>query len=209
MIVGITGKAGCGKSTLANYIADALRSAGYGRGRAYRENTCMRIMSFADPIRDVAAAVFGSRYETQESKAAIDEWWDIKFRTCSNGTRQGPAVTGRRILQIIGTDCFRNKFHPDIWLYAMERRLPTDPAVHVIIPDVRFDNEADWIRARGGRVVHLTRTHGDALGAPVDTTYSHLSEAGVRMKALDRACFASTLDGLRNIAGDIVKDYLI
>jgi ABC-type dipeptide/oligopeptide/nickel transport system ATPase component len=216
MIIGITGKAGCGKSTLAGYISNAFYSDREDRGRSYVEKTSVCVMSFADPIRDVAAAVFGSRYESQESKASIDEWWQARIRSeVTEAQRQyyasdhewfellGDApVTGRRVLQFIGTDMFRERVHPDIWLYAMERRLPSEPDVHVIIPDVRFENEGDWIRSRGGIVYHLWREGQEEAPA------AHASEMRLLMKARDVYASASSLQGLRNIARDIIRDHL-
>ncbi|HHK4489846.1 TPA: deoxynucleotide monophosphate kinase, partial [Pseudomonas aeruginosa] len=47
-----------------------------------------------------------------------------------------------------------------------------------VISDVRFDNEADWIRAKGGVVVHLRRQGAADVAA-------HSSESGITPGARD------------------------
>ncbi|HHK4489771.1 TPA: deoxynucleotide monophosphate kinase, partial [Pseudomonas aeruginosa] len=47
-----------------------------------------------------------------------------------------------------------------------------------VISDVRFDNEADWIRAKGGVVVHLHRQDTAEVAA-------HSSESGITAGAHD------------------------
>ena len=140
LIIGISGRAGAGKSTLAQ----ALSSSAGGR-----------LVAFADSLRDVVEAAFGSRYETQEAKAARDDFW---------AQRLGPKwADGRSILQRVGSDLFRAQVHPDFWVFHLERRLATMPPQPLIaVPDVRFDNEARWIRAQGGLVVRIARSDAAA-----------------------------------------------
>jgi hypothetical protein len=178
MLIGITGKAGSGKSTLAQAIID-------------RSHTPGGVLAFADAVRDVSQAIFGSRYESQEEKAALDGWWAARI-----GTLGDRAPTGRVILQVIGTEMGRNVIHRDIWLFVMERRLATlDPGrlATWVIADVRFDNEAEWIRARGGYVVEVSRglpPSGDA----------HASEAGVSPRLVNEFITLRTLDDTRRAA---------
>jgi hypothetical protein len=177
-LIGITGRAGAGKNTLAEAII------GHAGGV---------IMSFADPLRDVVQAAFGSRYETHAEKDALDQFWNDPTRDHSSRTRtkwlregerdQPPPkmlgdepVTGRRILQFFGTEVFRELVHPDFWLLAFARRLEGVTAPIVAIPDVRFDNEARFIREQGGIVVHLNR-----LNMPAQSD-SHVSERGVGLE---------------------------
>ena len=88
--------------------------------------------------------------------------------------------TLRRAMQTLGTE----------WGRALDRNLWVDIAnkkyrQHVelmrtlkvvdslfVVPDVRFDNEADWILANGGEVIRVVRD----VENPVE---SHASEAGV------------------------------
>jgi len=102
-------------------------------GKAYSgkttaaEMTGFQRMAFADELKRIATEVFG---------------WDGK-----------KDKKGRRLLQVIGTECGR-AYDPDFWVRKLECRIaeisvwPTIP--DVAIDDVRFNNEARMIRERGG-----------------------------------------------------------
>jgi hypothetical protein len=139
LIIGITGPAGAGKSTLAGILYDLCRQAGLP---AHRD-------AFAWDIKLIARDAFG---------------WDQK--------KDEP---GRRLLQAIGTEAGR-AYDPDIWIRRLDRRLrhPGPPIDITIIEDVRFTNEAEWIRSSGGSVWRVTG-RAAALGASA----AHASEAGI------------------------------
>jgi hypothetical protein len=192
IIIGLSGIAGSGKTTIANHIA--VRSPGV----AY-------VVNFADPLRDVAQAVFGSRYASQEDKAAVDLYWDHRIYHPKDRRSEGPEnmlgdeqVTGRRILQFVGTDMFRNLVHPNVWLYAMDRRLSAlDNAKVIIVGDVRFANEAQFIRRRGGVVVKLSR-----IGQPEAVAGSHASEKPLPAELIDHDI--AVADGLAGAAAEMI-----
>ena len=50
--------------------------------------------------------------------------------------------------------------------------------VGVVIPDVRFQNEANWIYGNGGHVIHIVRSG-------IDNVEAHISEAGIGMAPHD------------------------
>jgi hypothetical protein len=83
---------------------------------------------------------------------------------------KGP-MTAREVMQILGTDIFRNFFDYDIWAKAPFNKNYgfTD---FVIIDDCRFHNEADMALKHDATLIRLTR---DVLGAD-----QHISE-----KAMD------------------------
>ena len=61
----------------------------------------------------------------------------------------------REVLQRIGTDALRDNFEKDIWIKILEKENPTG---NLVISDVRFENEAFWIRKNGGTVIRIERT---------------------------------------------------
>lgn len=65
-------------------------------------------------------------------------------------------TTPRLLLQLLGTDCGRNILHPNIWINALFADYKKDQS-DWIITDVRFPNEAEAIKARGGIVVRVDR----------------------------------------------------
>lgn len=73
-----------------------------------------------------------------------------------------PALWGhspRDLKRTLGTEWGRNLVHPDIWLDIMKDRVANQDSSYdgVVIDDVRFDNEANWIRQAGGVLVRLER----------------------------------------------------
>lgn len=130
-ILGITGKMFSGKDTVAEFIHFAFRNS--------------RITSFAYPMKQMMIDYFGFTHDdlyTVEGKKRYNEFW---------------GMTNRDALQKIGTECFRNNFHIDTWLKTMEVNIIHDPTKLIIIPDVRFPNEAELIKALGGSILKIVR----------------------------------------------------
>lgn len=154
-LIGIAGPAGSGKTTAAAYMA-----------RQWGWNT----MAFADPIKDILASLFDMP-RSQFENTLLD-------REHKEQPVPGLGVSPRRLMQTLGTEWGRQLIHPDLWLLMTQRRigwledtLPNEYA-GIVIHDVRFDNEARWIRQAGGRIVRVTSRAGSACA-------SHSSEAGL------------------------------
>jgi hypothetical protein len=135
MIIGICGFIGSGKGTVGDILRDD-----YG----------FVTESFAKPLKDATAPIFGWDRSLLEGDTAVsrefreqkDIWWSEKL---------GYDVTPRLILQKMGTEAVRNGIDDGIWLHSLEKRL-TDYCQYVIT-DVRFENEVDFIRNIGGKIV--------------------------------------------------------
>lgn len=150
-LIGITGPAGCGKDTAADFILERLP-------HGYRK------LSFAGPIKEMART--GLCLDTDqlygESKDKIDP-------------RYG--VTPRRIMQTLGTEWGREHVHPDVWVKAMDAIHNTPGYDELVIPDVRFENEANYIRNNNGVLIHV---NGRAANIEL-----HMSEGGVAVQRVD------------------------
>ena len=147
-VIGITGKMMSGKDTLANFLHFAFSDS--------------RITWFAYPMKQMMIDYFGftkkDLYDS-ESKKEFNSFW---------------GMTNREALQKIGTDCFRNNFHKDTWLKTMEVNIIQDPKPLIIIPDVRFPNEAQLINSLGGVVIKLNRPNN------ITENYTqHVSETSI------------------------------
>lgn len=117
--------------------------------------------------------------------------------------RKDPA--GRTLLQAVGQAA--RAIDPDHWITALAESITDDepwaPDV-VIIQDVRYPNEAAWIRRRGGTLVHL-----EGRGGLVGEAAGHESEAGVEILSQDwTAANTGNLEQLR-IMITALADYLI
>ena len=152
MIVGITGRKHCGKSTLARHIVQRYQAVE---------------LTFAGPLKLACQAIFGLTDEQVHGslKETIDPYW---------------GRTPRHIMQRLGTDVMRTHSativdipHSDeIWLRCMERKIREVRAPVAVISDVRFDNEAALVRRLGGVLVRIER------GGSEDDD-GHASERGV------------------------------
>lgn len=127
MIIGLSGRIGCGKSTVAEHLASAH---GYHRHRmAGPLKAMMRCLGLDDrhiegELKEVPCDILGG-------------------------------ATPRQAMQTIGTEWGRNMIHPDLWTRAWTATLPA--VGDVVCEDVRFQNEADAVREAGGVVIRIER----------------------------------------------------
>jgi hypothetical protein len=165
MIVGIAGKKGVGKSTLANYLVD--KGFFYPASFAAPLKQMVRVL-----LQEIGVAGVDINAAEQDKEAIIDKIGE-SYRT---------------LLQTLGTDWGRN-LNSDIWLLCAEHRLKRLYQANIIFDDLRFANEADFIRERGGLIIHLGRDTG--------LTDNHISELGVKRQPGDFCLYNNnTLDEL-------------
>ena len=139
MIIGTIGFIGSGKGTVADILVE---KKGFTK------------LAFADAVKDATAAIFGwprallegDTEESRKFRETPDEWWSEKT---------GKFITPRYMLQLMGTEAGRDVFHPDLWILALEKKLGMYQ--NVVISDVRFPNEIDFIQRMGGFVVRVKR----------------------------------------------------
>lgn len=182
-VIGLTGDIGAGKDTVAGFL---LHSKG------------LDVLSFADPLYEMAAIV------TRLPKV------DLKDRAVKDHVIPHLGVSPRTILQTLGTEWGRNYLMKDIWIkhidHRMGRRVALDeivgqPTLGFVIPDVRFQNEVDYIHHLGGEVWRI-----DRLDNPHKVSTEHSSESGVH--GIDRIIFNNgDLDTLHRNILKIVGDW--
>lgn len=164
--IGITGKAQSGKDSVADVLQKEL-------------DYSIRY-ALADPIK---AAVFGmlgletlsERTNLMQSKEEEIPWLGL---------------SPRALMQSIGTE-LRKDLDPDIWTRFLSKFCADfveleevfesnnkEEPLYVIVPDVRFNNEAHYIKIEGGIVVHVIKPD-------VPTIRPHASEAGISSKYVD------------------------
>lgn len=171
-LIGIAGRARSGKDTVANFIVAAIGGYRY---------------SFADPIRAMLALL---------GVDMSDPYWQAR--------KEEPipalGVSPRRMMQTLGTEWGRQLINPDLWLImAHQRLLQSGPGM--VISDVRFDNEAAWIRKHGGWIIHVIRPD-------TKTVEAHESENGIEVLAEDVQLFNSgTLEELQFSVRGLLRVY--
>lgn len=152
MIIGLCGPAGCGKGTAAGLLV---------------EHGFVPI-SFADPLYEMVSAMTGipvSGLQDRQAKETTIPWL---------------GKSPRQLLQTLGTEWGRKQVGEGVWIAIAMRRAAEWP--RVVIPDVRYDNEALAIRARGGKVFRVVR---GGVACLTNETAAHASEAGVSPELID------------------------
>lgn len=158
-IIGLGYRIGTGKDAVADILC---RNYGFAKLR------------YADALKEAVASIFGwprSLLDDQEFKATEDPFWGLTPRTA---------------LQRVGTEAMRNNIRVDIWVKALEKRIlnhiavaPPGCGVRIVIPDVRFQNEVEAIKAWGGNTVNIVRPGN--TWTPADTVNSeHASEHALK-----------------------------
>lgn len=143
MLFGIAGRKGHGKDTCADIMASTDR-----------DNVIK--VAFADPIKGACAALFGfsdAQLHDPVAKETRDSRWHI---------------SPRRAMQFLGTDLIQKHMEPllpgignGFFVEAMRHRVrqmwQQNPNLVIIISDVRFQHEVDFIHELGGCVFRVIR----------------------------------------------------
>lgn len=157
-VLGITGRARAGKDTLAQFVEKHLELLGMAWNNIYR-------ISLASPIKEMAYDLI---------VPFVDDGDDCIYGGSKEEVIPELGKSPREIMQSLGTDWGREFFGDDIWIKHLvasakvafegeEGRLCV-----LIVPDVRFDNEARMC----DMVVRVVR-------ASAPDVAEHVSEAGV------------------------------
>jgi hypothetical protein len=139
-LIGLVGFIGSGKGTVGDMLH---RNYGFEK------------MSFAQSLKDAAASIFHWDRALLEGDTQVSrEWREQPDQFWSNV--MGRDFTPREALQKLGTEAGRQIFHPDLWIRSLQKAIQeTDKPI--VIADVRFENELDFIHNNGGYVIHVQR----------------------------------------------------
>lgn len=157
-IIGVTGIAGSGKDTFALVAKEMEQKTDQ--------------FAFAGPLKDACKILFNFSHDQlhdQETKEIQDGRW-----------KKSP----REILQWLGTDVLRNQINEDFFVMNMKQRIDDSKAEYIIVTDVRFPNEAEFIRSLGGKVVKIVRDN-KKTGGKTTKYSSHVTEQGIPDNLVD------------------------
>lgn len=169
-LIGVTGLARSGKDHAADSLADLMKLHKY---------------AFAEPLKTMLKSVFGDHFHEGDRS-------DICPETCKSY---------RVMMQTLGTEWGREMMNPQVWVNLVARRwkeieaggyLVQQGRDHtgykgyiaegMVLSDVRFDSEAEWIKLNGGVILEIVRpeqkTLGDKLRSVVGIA-GHQSEKGI------------------------------
>jgi len=172
MFVGFIGKKYAGKTTSANMWAEAKPSM---------------LFSFGDQLKEM---LVDAQLLTKE------EAWVTK------------PPHARNLLQKIGTNLIRNQIDEDFWVHKLGMKFRELDVVYehtknnkdILIHDVRFTNEAAYVKRFGGILIRVCRTVGEQGDGD-----RHRSEVEQDRIAADYTIFnISTLEDLRESIGKLI-----
>lgn len=164
MILGLAGRKRVGKNTAADYL-----TAQYGFVQ----------VSFAEPIRNLLEVM----NPIVPSAGGHERLLDVLERHGSFDAikEEDPRASAeiRKLMQRAGTEWGRATMDGCVWIMALEDYLNrhikgwwNERGPRVAVTDVRFDNEARWVRLNRGRVINIERP-------AIVSIDGHASEAGI------------------------------
>ena len=187
-LIGISGKAGSGKSTVAKIIQELilghsneeieqsiLNEAG---SKIQREDSGWEVKKFADKLKDIVCILIGCTKEDLESqefksRELKEDWikyklhdgsvyrniskekYDLLPKEIKDSKTLIEKLKVRDLLQLVGTDCIREKVHNNAWVNSLFADYTKD--CKWIADDVRFDNEYQAVKFRNGLIIRVER----------------------------------------------------
>jgi hypothetical protein len=172
VLVGIHGPLNGGKDTVANIIQSMFPED-------YRR------YAFAEPLKKAGEVLFGfTRHQMEDRvlKEAPDPFWGF---------------TPRKAIQLLGTEYGRDSLREDVWIKRAELELlkNNNDGYKTIITDVRFENEAAWIRSVPNSILIYLKVPG----LERDEKYNHASEAGIELIDTDFVIINDKSLGINNL----------
>lgn len=166
MIIGIHGRKQCGKDTICKIIQllDIYEREGIKRDKVQfimkrltdssyiYDHSLYEKHAFADNLKACASIILSEPVEYFEL-----EFFKSSFTCIPISNQEGEPMTNREFLQILGTEIGRN-IDKDIWVKSLFRDYGKNS--DWIIPDIRFINEAEAVRSRGGILIKVERNTG-------------------------------------------------
>jgi hypothetical protein len=139
--IGISGAAGAGKSSVAEYFQYRLN---------LMSSLPVDIMPLSAPIKAACKEIF-CWTENQLSDNSLKEIVDTRF-----------GISPRRAMQLLGTEFGRDMVCDDLWTRLLDLKISgliecynagVNDDFNVIIPDIRFSNEVAWLRSKPSNIV--------------------------------------------------------
>lgn len=135
LLIGLAGRKGAGKDTAAEWLCF---HANFER------------IALADPIKVAMAAMLDEDPHTL-SESALKEIVINRL-----------GYTQRQLMQILGIEWGQNHVARDLLTRVAKYRIDSYrrvvcPPDGIVVTDIRFEHDADWIRKQGGHIWHIRR----------------------------------------------------
>lgn len=161
MLIGLHGKPRVGKDTLAAHLIKKFSLLRYGPSVRVKMTTAAM---FDFPVEYL---------DDDNMKDQMDPFWGMTYR---------------QMAQKVGKESSRDVFGDDIWMRHVEKKLkelgtvidgiPVGQMMYhakgLILADVRYESEINWIKNYGGDVIFIIRNN-----APKSSDTGHIVDAGL------------------------------
>lgn len=185
-IIALCGEIGCGKNTAATYLA---YNFGY------------KLIGFADPVYEslyrLNPAIVIGHHRAVYLQVLVDKHgWDYTKRLY-------PAV--RQMLRTIGTENGRDIFGPYCWVNVAKKRMNESGHPRFAIHDLRFPEEAEFVRSEGGLIWRIEGRISPEVAALPD----HVSESHKNRIPADRIIMNDgALPTFHRRINEVIRGYL-
>ena len=227
-IIGIGGFARSGKDTACEFIKDELRELAipsfryaladpikkqvneiflWDRRHGYGElkEVYFELMMDHRVVKDVIDKSFGDRVEDVDD--LFHKFHNILYDNgCIEYTMPFTGLTKvkvspRKMYQLWGTEFARENISDSIWFDVAEEELQSNKGSVMIIPDVRFVNEAEWIKSNPNAIlVGVDRPdNSDSIGV------THASEKDIPIVLEMSDLHVENSSTLEDFKGDVVS----
>lgn len=172
-LIALSGLAGAGKTSVAEFLV-----SDYG----YQE------VAFAYPMKRGLSEMFGipiHYFESPVLKEMPIAWL---------------GKSPRQLMQTLGSEWGRDLVAPDVWIRFAARVVESmhESGYRVVVSDVRYLTEADWVRRQEGSLWHLRR--------PEVRPGAHSSETGIAALPGEPVLNnGGTLDDLKRRAEEVLR----
>lgn len=221
MIIGLSGKMRSGKNTVASIIQyliykdkvkDSSLSLNSFLNSTFIGDSYSGFIqkSFAAKLKQIISILTGIPVEDLEKQEVKDSRLPECWHKFDDNNHYVEPDNVRELLQILGTDLLRNQLHPNVFVNALFVDYTTkkysigidkyghqtivDKYPNWLITDVRFPNELQVIKDRGGIVIRVNRNNS------LLRSVIHESET-----VLDNATFDYVIDNNGTIEELVIK----
>lgn len=185
ILIGVGSRARQGKDFVAKYMKEAIPE--------------IQLFSFANELK---------QYCKENHEELVPQWQLAKQTKQLPIAKDDPVYGYTAILQWFGSEVMRKK-SPDHWVHVIADKIEFDKPEIAIITDVRFPNEAAWVKNHDGYLIEVIRQNEDGTRYyDPNRDKNHISET-----ALDEyvgwdfhlLCKSGHLDSLKSKALGILQ----
>jgi hypothetical protein len=189
LLVGITGKKRSGKDTAATFLVNELgyQRAAFADKLKKAANTIFGFIDLSDDAKeievdckvyapDIGDALRELGFKIEEMANVSGNLFDVYEEYIERFTGTGfiAKISPRVAYQLLGTE-FGRMYDEKFWINQIDISFP-----NTVITDVRFDNEAKFIKDNGGKIILIENPFVEE-----NDTSKHASEAGVDRRYID------------------------